>query len=102
MASRADTGTTTVTTAGTRVRVNNIANKLNSIGFRAPIGNAGTIYYGLADVSATNGYPLYPGDESRTFNFGNGSMAFNEWWVDSATSGDKIVWEVIYEVGGGG
>ena len=102
MASRADTGTTTVTTAGTRVRVNNIANKLNSIVFKAPIGNAGTVYYGLADVSATNGYPLYPGEESPAFNFGAGSVAFDVWWIDSASNGDKVAWSVIYEQGGGG
>ena len=102
MASRADTGTTTVTTAGTRVRVNNIANKLNSIVFKAPIANAGTVYYGLADVSATNGWPLAPGEESPTFNFGAGSVAFDVWWIDSASNGDKVAWSVIYEQGGGG
>lgn len=96
---RTDTGTTTVTTAGTEVRVNNVQNRIKSIVFKAPVANAGTVYVGPANVSATDGWPIAPGEESPAWNYGNGTVAFDTWWVDSATSGDKVSWTVIYEQG---
>lgn len=35
---------------------------VRATGIRAPETNGGTVYLGGSDVSAANGFPLYPGD----------------------------------------
>ena len=91
---RFDAGTTDVSSAATRVQISNTADRVKAIEAHAPSGNAGSVYFGVADVSATNGRELTPG-ESVTYSFGVGSVLFSVFWVDAATSGDDVDWTVI-------
>jgi hypothetical protein len=45
-------------------------------------------------VQISNGFELEAGD-SKTENFGDGSVAFSAFYVDAATNGDDVDWTVI-------
>lgn len=94
---RFDSGTTDIPTAGTRVRVNNIPDRVKAIQFYNP--NAGNIYYGRSDVASTNGITLATLSWSPPISFGNGSVAFSVFWADAAVNGYDIQWQVILETG---
>ena len=90
------TGTTDVPTAGTRVQISATTEKIKAIAFKAPIGNAATVYFGDVTVKGTAtivGYPLDPG-EAFEADFGQGSEFFNAFYVDAAVSGDDVCWAV--------
>jgi hypothetical protein len=52
------------------------------------------VYFGVSDVSATNGRELAPG-EAVAYSFGEGSVLFSTFYVDAATNGDDVDWAVI-------
>lgn len=58
------------------------------------VGNTGNAYFGVSDVSSTNGWELQPG-EAFTLDFGEGSIEWSVFYVDVATNGDDIDWWVI-------
>lgn len=90
-----DAGTTTVSSAGSRVQISNTKHRIKSIAVKARIGNTGKVYFGVSDVSSTNGWELQPG-ESLSQDFGAaGSESFDIFYVDAATSGDDLDWVVI-------
>ena len=91
---RFDAGTTDVPSAGTAVQISNTTDKVKSITVKARAGNSGIAYFGVSDVSSTNGFELEAGD-SKTENFGDGSVAFSAFYVDAASSGDDVDWTVI-------
>ena len=93
-----DAGTTTVTTAGTEVQISNTTNRVRWIKAKALAANSGITYFGVSDVSATNGYELSAGN-TLEINFGEqgGTVAFSTFYVDVASSGDKVSWVVILD-----
>ena len=93
-----DAGTTTVATAGTEVQISNTTNKVRWIQVKALAANSGIAYFGVSDVSATNGYELSAGN-TLEINFGEhgGTVAFSTFYVDVASSGDKVSWVVILD-----
>ena len=93
-----DAGTTTVSTAGTEVQISNTTNKVRWIQVKALAANSGIAYFGVSDVSATNGYELSAGN-TLEINFGEqgGTVAFSTFYVDVASSGDKVSWVVILD-----
>jgi hypothetical protein len=93
---RFDTGTTDVPSAGTAVQISNTPDRVKAIEAHAPSGNTGSVYFGVSDVSATNGRELAPG-EAATYSFGAGSVLFSVFYVDAATSGDDLDWAVILD-----
>ena len=60
---RVETGQTTVSSAGTRVQLNNVTNRVKFIKAKALAGNSGVAYVGISDVASTNGYELSAGNE---------------------------------------
>ncbi len=95
--SRPDMGTTDVPSAGTRVQISALLDDVKSIAVKGRKGNTGNVYFGLVDVSATNGWELEPG-EAVAFSFGDGSTKMNLFYVDAATSGDDVDWAVVFRV----
>ena len=93
---RFDTGTTDVPSAGTAEQISNTPDRVKAIEAPAPSGNTGSVYFGVSDVSATNGRELAPG-EAATYSFGAGSVLFSVFFVDAATSGDDLDWAVILD-----
>ena len=93
-----DAGTTTVTTSGTEVQISNVTNKVRWIQVKALAANSGISYLGVSDVSTTNGYELSAGN-TLEINFGEqgGTVAFSTFYVDVASSGDKVSWVVILD-----
>ena len=93
-----DAGTTNVATAGTEVQISNTTNKVRWIKVKALAANSGKVYLGVSDVSATNGYELSAANEIE-INFGEqgGTVPFSTFYVDSASSGDKLAWSVILD-----
>ncbi len=93
-----DAGTTTVTTSGTEVQVSNVTNKVRWIQLKALAANSGIAYVGVSDVTTTNGYELSAGN-TLELNFGEqgGTVAFNTFYLDAASSGDKVSWVVILD-----
>ena len=93
-----DAGTTTVATAGTEVQISNTTNKVRWIQVKALAANSGISYLGVSDVSTTNGYELSAGN-TLEINFGEqgGTVAFSTFYVDVASSGDKVSWVVILD-----
>ena len=91
---RFDAGTTDVPSAGTAVQISNTNDRVKAIEAHALSGNTGSIFFGVADVSATNGRELAPG-EAVAYSFGEGSVLFSAFYVDAATSGDDLNWVVI-------
>ena len=95
---RLDAGITNVSSAGTRVQVNNVTNRVKQVQFKALAGNSGLAYVGVSDVSASLGYELSAGN-TVSLNFGEfgGSVPANIFYVDVATNNDKISWLMILE-----
>ena len=95
---RLDAGSTNVSSAGTRVQVNNVTNRVKQVQFKALAGNSGLAYVGVSDVSASLGYELSAGN-TVSLNFGEfgGSVPANIFYVDAATNNDKISWMMILE-----
>jgi hypothetical protein len=91
---RFDSGTTDIPTAGTRVQISNTNDAVKAIEVRARVGNAGNTYFGVSDVSSTNGRELEPG-ATASLDFGDGSVKFSVFYVDAATNGDDVDWMVI-------
>ncbi len=93
------TGTTTVTTFGTRVQVRNTNDKVLSARFRAKPGNTGNAAVGDSAVSMTNGWTLVNAAVApyEQFNFREfqGSVLASVFYVDAATNGDKVEWAMI-------
>ena len=90
---------TDIPTAGTAVQISNTPRRVLSITFIAPAGNSGAVYVGndgAADVSATTGVPLTPG-QSFDFNFGvfGISVPISDFWVDGATNGNDVAWAAV-------
>jgi|TARA_R110002020_G_scaffold354598_2_gene567353 hypothetical protein len=95
---RLDAGITNVSSAGTRVQINNVTNRVKQVQFKALAGNSGLAYVGVSDVSASLGYELSAGN-TVSLNFGEfgGSVPANIFYVDVATNNDKISWLMILE-----
>ena len=93
-----DAGTTTVATAGTEVQISNVTNKVRWIQVKALAANSGISYFRVSDISATNGYELSAGN-TLELNFGDqgGTVPFSTFYVDVASSGDKVSWVVILD-----
>ena len=79
-------GTTTVTTAGTRVPFGSSV-LVTNIKFKAPSTNAGLVAIGDSTVSMTNGYELSAGQTLEL-----AIVNLEETYVDAATNGDKVSW----------
>ena len=95
---RLDVGVATVSTAGTRVQLNNSTNRVKFIKVKALAGNSGLAYFGVGDVASSLGYELSAGNEHE-LNFGEfgGSVPANIFYADAATNGDKVCWTMILE-----
>jgi hypothetical protein len=95
---RVDVGVTTISSAGTRVQLNNVTNRVKFVRVKALAGNSGLTYIGVSDVAATVGYELSAGNEHE-LNFGEfgGSVPANIFYADAATNGDKICWTMVLE-----
>ena len=95
---RVSAGVSTVSSAGTRVQLSNVTNRVKSIKVKAIAGNSGLAYFGISDVAAATGYELSAGNEHQ-LNFGEfgGSVPANVFYVDAATNGDKLCWTMILE-----
>jgi len=95
---RLDAGITNVSSAGTRVQINNVTNRVKQVQFKALAGNSGLAYVGVSDVSASLGYELSAGN-TVSLNFGEfgGSVPANIFYVDVETGNDKISWLMILE-----
>ena len=93
-----DAGTTTVATAGTEVQISNTTNRVRWIQVKALAANSGITYFGVSDVSATNGYELSAGNTIEIkFSEIGGTVAFSSIYVDAASSGDKVSWAVVLD-----
>ena len=93
-----DAGTTTVATAGTEEQISNTTNKVRWIQVKALAANSGISYLGVSDVTTANGYELSAGN-TLELNFGEhgGTVAFSTFYLDVASSGDKVSWVVMLD-----
>ncbi|MFA6271086.1 MAG: hypothetical protein WC657_07835 [Candidatus Paceibacterota bacterium] len=88
----AQSGQTTVTTAGTEVQLN--ANQAcNAVVVKALSTNTGIMYIGndgANAVSSTTGFPLSKDDQIliETKNL-------NQWYVDASVNGEKVAWIIL-------
>ena len=93
-----DAGTTTVATSGTEVQISNTTNKVRWIQVKALAANSGISYLGVSDVTTTNGYELSAGNTLELmFGEQGGTVAFSTFYLDVASSGDKVSWVVILD-----
>lgn len=96
---RTDIGTTDIPGAGTRVQISSSPLRIQSIMVTGRVGNAGICYFGMVDVSSSNGLEVLPGVE-RHLHFGYDEAGraltddFSRFYVDAAVSGDDIDWSV--------
>ena len=93
-----DSGTTTVGTAGTEQQISNTTNKVRYIKVKALAANSGIAYFGVSDITSTNGYELSAGNEIE-INLADvgGTVPFSTCYVDVASNGDKVCWVVILD-----
>ncbi len=96
---RLDVGTTNLTSAGSAQRVNNDVKRITYLLLQARPGNTGKLYFGMSDVSSTNGWTLEQGAQIA-LDFdpdGKGtSINFDEFWFDGDTTDDDIDWLAVY------
>jgi len=93
-----DAGTTTVSTSGTEQQLSNTTNRVRWIKVKALAANSGIAYFGVSDITTTNGYELSAGNELE-IDFANsgGTVPFSTFYVDVASNGDKVCWSVILD-----
>ena len=94
---RFDAGTTDIPTAGTRVQVSALKDKVLWIRFAMRDGNTNEIYVGVDDVAANNGWELSTNKRGLELNFQQfgGSILFDKFYVDSDTNGNDVDWVVL-------
>ena len=83
-------GTTTVTTAGTAVRVTAQGWNIKAVTFKAKESNVGSAYIGGSDVSSANGFELSPASHHEFVFPAQGKLSW--FYVDAANSNDKVDW----------
>ena len=91
---RLDIGTTNVPCAGTQVQLSNTCCMVLSIALKAHPANSGLLFFGISDVSSTEGWTLSPGESAPTLNFATsnpkeGGLKYSTFWVDTATNNNK-------------
>ena len=82
--------TTDIPTAGTRVQISALNERVKIIHFHARVGNTGNTYVGDVTVSSAVGGIEFQPNESRTIDFGQGTVLLTTFYVDAATNGDDI------------
>ena len=89
---------TRVSTAGTRVQLSNVTDRVRYIKVSARTGNSGVVYFGGSGVSSTVGYELSAND-SLELNFGEqgGTVALSTFWADSSATKQDLDWVAITE-----
>ena len=89
---------TRVSTAGTRVQLSNVTDRVRYIKVSARTGNSGVVYFGGSGVSSTVGYELSAND-SLELNFGEqgGTVALSTFWADSSATNQDLDWVAITE-----
>ncbi len=88
-------GRTVITTAGTRVQVNNTPRRVISILLKGRDSNTGKVYVGDSTVSSTAGLEL-KANQGVTIPSPGPAYTFliSDIWVDAATNGDIVDWLV--------
>ena len=89
---------TRVSTAGTRVQLSNVTDRVRYIKVSARAGNSGLVYFGGSAVSSTLCYELSAND-SLELNFGEqgGTVALSTFWADSSANNHDLDWVAITE-----
>lgn len=96
-------GTTTVTTAGTRVRLSQTPINALSMAIQVRNGNTGSIYIGGDNISSTNGLRLGPCTSasdtcvSVAFPIASGTGPYNLFniWIDASVSGEGVTYTYV-------
>lgn len=83
-------GTTQITSAGTRKQVDVNGNRFFYVVFKARADNAGAVYVGADDVSATNGMQLQPGEFVSIPRASESSL--DSFYVDADNNNDELDW----------
>ena len=96
---RVDFGTTDIPTAGTRVQVSTLKDKVLWIRFAMRDGNTNEVYVGVSDVASNNGWELSTNKRELELNFRQfgGSISFDRFYVDSDNNGNDVDWAVVLE-----
>ena len=87
-------GSLTIATAGTELQFSNTADNVKTLAVRARPGNTGNVFFGISTITSTSGWTLQPG-ESKTVDFGEGSVLFSVFYGDAASNGNILDWTAI-------
>lgn len=89
---------TRVSTAGTRVQLSNVTDRVRYIKVSARTGNSGLVYFGLSAVSSTDGYELSANDDLE-LDYGEhgGTVPLSTFWADSSANNQDLDWVAITE-----
>lgn len=82
-------GSTTVTTAGTRVRLHATSLRCRKVQVYAQAANTGQIYVGGSDVASTTHTGL-DAAESVTLETERNFLDLYDLWLDSSVNGEKV------------
>ena len=82
----------TVSSSG---QVSNTTDKVKSIQFHARSTNIGSVIVGISTVSATRGREL-TADSTTAYNYDEGSVPFNVFYVHIINGGDLVDWEATF------
>lgn len=80
----------TVTTAGTSKPLSTTSLAAMEIYVSAPSGNTGSVFVGDSTVSSTRGIEIPKGTTQKLCIEMGRNMDLKDWYVDAATSGDKL------------
>jgi hypothetical protein len=102
---RFDAVTVNVPTAATRVALHtggglNAVDRILWVRFKGRPNNTGTVYVGISDVTATNGYSLENNDDvglTLDFRAYGGSILASDVSMDAVNNNDKIECALILE-----
>ena len=89
---------TRVSTAGTRVQLSNVTDRVLTIKVSARTGNSGLVYFGLSAVSSTDGFELSANDDLE-LDYGKygGTVPLSTFWADSSANNQDLDWFPIPE-----
>ena len=96
---RVDFSTVDIPTAGTRVQVSTLKEKVLWIRFAMRDANTNEVYVGISDVSATNGWELSTNKRELELDFRQfgGSVLFDKFYVATDNNGNDVDFVVILE-----
>ena len=91
-----DAGSKNLATAATAIQFKAVVRVVKAISFHARSTNAGIVYVGASDVTATNGYEL-TANQAVSLTFNTGSDKLTDFYMNASSTTQTCDFMAVYE-----